>query len=215
MSDLFDLVNYWEVETDKVQSFLNEDKKHIKEKKIYRRFLEKQYAKISEIDDLAGCLPLDSEQIRIITQKSFNAFAILLYILKIKKIIDECYLITYNIDRNTIIGLKELVGNGHIKKLTIVVSSALKNRKPARTQELKNIANKKISVIFVNNHTKIILAKIKNDYYVIEGSGNVTANARIEQYLFENCRDTYNFHKDWIDNIKNSNFNEVKIYNEN
>ena len=215
MKYTFQEVDYWKQDKDKVKNFLGANKKYIKEKKIFRSFLQRQYKRVLEINELSGQLPQKNDQIRIITQRSFNAFAILLYIIQIKETLKECYLTTYNIDRSTIMGLKKFVDEGQILKLTIVVSSALRNRKPERTQELKNIASKKITVIFVNNHTKIILAKTKNDYYVIEGSGNVTANARIEQYLFENCKDTFDFHKSWINEIKNSNYDEVKIYDKN
>ena len=50
-------------------------------------------------------------------------------------------------------------------------------------------------------HTKILCCRIKDKYYVIEGSGNLSDNARIEQYLFERSKKSYNFHKNWIENV--------------
>ena len=67
--------------------------------------------------------------------------------------------------------------------------------------ELKN-NNPEISLIFAWNHTKIIGIKTaNNEYYVAEGSGNMSNNARIEQYLFEQSKESYDFHKSWIKDI--------------
>jgi len=205
-------IDFVESTDEKTKILQNESKKIIKDKKIYRKFLDKQYSRVRNISELLGKLPKKNEQIRIITQKSFNAYAILLYILE-QKNIEECYIATYNIDKNTIKGLKLLVDSDNIKKLTIVISNSLNFRMPDRANELKKIANKKIQIIFVNNHTKITCVKTKEDFYVIEGSGNLTDNATIEQYLFENCKETYNFHKEWIEDIKNMKYKVIEIFN--
>lgn len=42
-----------------------------------------------------------------------------------------------------------------------------------------------------------------NRHIVFEGSGNLSDNARIEQYLIEDNETTYNFHKEWIINTLN------------
>ena len=39
-------------------------------------------------------------------------------------------------------------------------------------------------------------------YYVCETSANFANNSRIEQYMLENCQRTYEFHKSWIDEIR-------------
>ena len=36
---------------------------------------------------------------------------------------------------------------------------------------------------------------------MFEGSGNCTDNARIEQFLYENNRQTYDFHAAWTDRL--------------
>jgi len=35
-------------------------------------------------------------------------------------------------------------------------------------------------------------------HIVFEGSGNLSDNARIEQYILENNKQAYEFHKNWI-----------------
>mgnify|MGYP000964634650 CR=1 FL=1 len=46
----------------------------------------------------------------------------------------------------------------------------------------------------VNNHSKIILMRTKNNYYVLETSSNLNENPKIEQYSFENNIELYDFY---------------------
>ena len=56
-----------------------------------------------------------------------------------------------------------------------------------------------VKIVFANNHAKVFLAKTKcNKHIVFEGSGNLADNGRIEQYLLENNKTTFDFHKEWI-----------------
>ena len=45
-----------------------------------------------------------------------------------------------------------------------------------------------------NNHSKIILAKTKHNFYVIETSSNLNENPKIEQFNFENSKRLYEFY---------------------
>ena len=85
----------------------NQSTKLIKDKKIYRKFLDQQYKRVSSIAELLGKLPEKNEQIRLITQKSFNAFAILLYIAENVNI-KELILCSYSMDKNSAEGIKAL-----------------------------------------------------------------------------------------------------------
>ncbi|MGI8542468.1 MAG: hypothetical protein ACR2MD_03215, partial [Aridibacter sp.] len=68
-----------------------ESQKLINDRKQYVRFMDTMYNRVSSAEDLIGKLPKKNEQIRIITQKSFNAFALLLLIIQKYKI-SELYL---------------------------------------------------------------------------------------------------------------------------
>jgi len=61
--------------------------------------------------------------------------------------------------------------------------------------ELRN-AVKKAKIAFTWNHCKIGLIKTKENYYVIEGSGNYSENEEVEQYIFENLKESYYFDYD-------------------
>ena len=51
----------------------------------------------------------------------------------------------------------------------------------------------------MDNHAKITCIKDGvGNFFVMEGSGNLSDNAKIEQLLFENNRDSFEFHAGWI-----------------
>lgn len=183
------------------------DKLLKKDKKLYIQFLERQYVRVSILKELIR-LPKKGELLRLVTQQNFNAFALFLFILQ-KKDIDEVFLTTYSIDKNTITAIEKIISEELDIKLTIMIASLVKHDKPLLRERLMNLAkvHKNISFIECFNHTKIIAVKTKDkNYYVMEGSGNLSANARIESYLFDNNKESYDFHKNWIEEI----INEVK-----
>lgn len=59
---------------------------------------------------------------------------------------------------------------------------------------------------------------LEDEYFVIEGSGNLSDNARIEQYLFEQCKETYDFHVSWMQDLSKTStkaeFSSIKVNEE-
>ena len=195
------------LDREKLKVIENKKDKVLKrDRKLYISFMERQYVRISILDDLIQ-LPRNNELLRLVTQQNFNAFALFLFILKKEKPI-EVYLTTYSIDKQTVKGLGEILANNPNLKLTFVMASLLKHDKPKLRNELIDYAHKYKYCQFVEvyNHTKIIAVRTTKNSYVIEGSGNLSANARIESYLFDNNKGSFIFHKNWIDDI----INEVK-----
>ena len=48
------------------------------------------------------------------------------------------------------------------------------------------------------NHAKVVLLQAGEDWLVFEGSANFTANPRIEQFVLNNDRELFEFHKTWM-----------------
>ena len=61
--------------------------------------------------------------------------------------------------------------------------------------------NKRCNHVYTHNHSKVLAVKTETGYYVFEGSGNMSDNARIEQYVYEESKDVYNFHKGWMNEL--------------
>ena len=58
-------------------------------------------------------------------------------------------------------------------------------------EDFFNKVKKETLVKLDNNHSKMILFKIKENYYVVTGSGNASINSRIENYIIKNNKKLY------------------------
>ena len=145
--------------------------------------------------------PKPGEQWRIITEKQFNAYALILSVLE-RGQIEELYIAIYRINQPTVASIIQLIEDGRIKQAHFVMSSFFTQTKVAeawanRVEEFcKN--HPRAHACFVHNHSKVVLIKTGSNHFVFEGSGNMSNNACIEQYLYENNAKTYNFHRDWM-----------------
>lgn len=153
-------------------------------------------SKINKITNI----PVKNQQIRIVTKNAVNTFDFILAILKNENI-QELTISIYRIGKKVADQLKELQKNKKIKKITILINDGFPKLVPDCWNKLKSFESDNFILKLENNHTKIILAKTKENYYIVEGSGNLSINARIEQYIFENNPQIYEFHKNWINLI--------------
>lgn len=152
--------------------------------------------------------PKPGEQWRIITEKAFNAFALIMHILQTRKI-KELYLAVYRINEPTVRTIIDKIKDGSIQKATFVISSFFnQTKKPEQWAiMLKDFADAspKCRHVYTHNHAKIVAIRTSdNDYFVFEGSGNMSDNARIEQYVYENSKEMFDFHKSWMSQLANS-----------
>ena len=163
------------------------------------------FIKAKALTDLC-IMPKKNEQYRIITEKQFNAYAFILAILE-KAEIDELHIAVYRINEPTVESIINLIDAGRIKKATFVISNYFnQTKKPEKWAiKLKEYCKGKSNIthIYTHNHAKVACIKAGNDYYVFEGSGNMSDNARIEQYLYENNKQSFDFHKTWMTSISN------------
>lgn len=158
------------------------------------------FAKAKKLSDLCG-FPKKDEQYRIVTEKQFNAYALILHILQDRQI-DEMYLAIYRINEPTVSSIIDFIVSGRIKKATFIISSFFNQTKKPEQWAIKLRKfceeNENCRHIYTHNHAKVLAIKSGEDYFVFEGSGNMSDNARIEQYLYENNKQSYDFHKNWM-----------------
>lgn len=172
------------------------------EDKILRVYKEKTAKIISHVSELG--LPKKNEQLRIITKRSFNAIAFLQWVIENEGIIDEALFCIYSINHEASVIIDQLVTSGKIKTATILMSNLRNKAHRAKEQLTKDyfINNPNIELIFASSHSKITSFKCGDNYYTIEGSGNLSYNSRIEQYIIDNDELIFNFTKQWIEEIK-------------
>lgn len=201
-------MGYW----DKIKETESQDGISVSKKKALEQKALKRIIKNTEIHKLKAkalsdlCIkPKPNEQYRIITEKQFNAFALILYVLE-TEIIDELYLAIYRINEPTVNSIIDYIQTGKIKKAVFVISNFFnQTKKPEQWAiKLKNFCsqNNNTKHIYIHNHSKVVAIKTEsNQHYVFEGSGNMSDNARIEQYIFENNEEVFNFHKQWMSQL--------------
>ncbi len=179
---------------------------YVKNYKKMDKFLMAQFGRINEVEEI-GIPEKENQQLRFITTSQFNAIVLLMYLIEKKGFIDEAVITVYSMGFKTLELIDRLLSENKIKKLILQASTLRMSAKDKKIMNMMKLMIKKHGrgKIYINlawTHTKIMCMKIKDDHYVIEGSGNLSDNARIEQYLFEKSKESYEFHKDWILNVK-------------
>lgn len=76
----------------------------------------------------------------------------------------------------------------HLPIFGVGVSSRVLEKEEVLHNEIKNTCQVKFS----NNHSKMLLFQKDDNFYVIEGSGNPSINARNEFYIIHNSKEMYN-----------------------
>lgn len=145
-----------------------------------------------------GVLP--DVQYRLVTEKNFSSLVVLEYFLS-RYEVKEMILAIYRMNLPAVNRLKEIVEQGI--PTTILVSSFFRENKKyekwTRELELFCDKNKNVELKFAWSHAKVFLCQTAcKRFFVLEGSGNLSDNARIEQYLLEDNEQMYAFHKKWI-----------------
>lgn len=145
-------------------------------------------------------IPQKNQHYRLVTKKAINTFDFIQAIL-IYEYIEELIIAFYRIGKKTAYQLRDLQKFKKIGNIIFLINDGFPKLVPDAYNFIKGLESDKWEVKLENNHCKIILAKTKNNYYIVEGSGNMSMNARIEQYCFDNNKTIYNFHENWIKNL--------------
>lgn len=143
-------------------------------------------------------IPPKNSMLAIRTQSQLNAFSIFMQFIEKYGKIDFLSIQTYTIDEKTLFTLKELHDCGKIEKLQIIMTETAVFRIPKIYKLLKDLFSTKenCNLSFYWVHSKVHLVKCGNDSFVIDGSGNFSMNAQVEQYNIFNSEKMFNFDYD-------------------
>lgn len=149
-------------------------------------------------------LPRKEETIHIVTQSQFNALTFIPYFLERERI-KQIFISTYSISKKNIDTILGMIDKKLIGECLLLISDFIVNQKKDIVKKLELEASRcnNFKWQHAQNHSKIILIETDSDYYIIEGSGNMTMNARIEQYVFTCSKELYEFHRNWMMGINN------------
>lgn len=189
----------------------DEERTNISEKLIEDKALrlkleeaERSFIKIKDLHTLCP-KPKKGEQWRIITEKQMNAYTIIRGAIE-EDVIEELYIAIYRINAPIVDNLIDLLESGRILKAHFVISNFFnQTKRPEQwAKRLKDYCaqHDNTSHIYTHNHSKVCAFKVQGGgYFVFEGSGNMSDNARIEQYLYEQSKEAFDFHKGWMEDL--------------
>jgi hypothetical protein len=137
----------------------------------------------------------ENSMLAIRTQSQINAFSIILSFIEKYGHIDFLSLQSYTFDEKTIFSLSNLLEAGKIKQLQIIMTETAYFRIPKIYNNLKILFSEKenCNLCFYWVHSKVHLIRCNNEYFVLDGSGNFSMNAQIEQYNIFKSKKMFNF----------------------
>lgn len=161
----------------------------------FSTFLNTQCDRVANLEEIVR-LPSYGEAIFMHTEKAFNAFTFIPYVAK-RHFIEELYASTYSISRRVVEALQQLQQDGRVGKVTLLISDSMIKRNPLTIDVLEGVIrnNANFSVKYKWNHSKVCLIKAGDFHLSLEGSGNWSENAQIEQYVLINQKEVYDFRK--------------------
>ena len=168
---------------------------------LVEKFMATHEYKLNSLKDLVGSPPAADQIYFLWTVKSFNAFTFIPYIIKEFGRIDELIVSTYAINQRILDSFSRYIRLGKVGQVSILISETLKTRMPAVADQLGIYAKQHqafFSFGFNWNHSKVSLLRVGQQYFVAEGSGNWSENAKNEQYIFLQSKKVFNFRKQWI-----------------
>lgn len=120
-------------------------------------------------------------------------------------IIEEALIATWTISKANVLKLIEYIDSGKIKNLTFLLNDGM--LKTSSTKPIYGLLrvefdkrnNIKYSV--ANSHAKVQAYKSGETMITISGSGNWSLNPRIEDYVLIGGEKTFNFTKNWIQDL--------------
>lgn len=174
---------------------LNDLKEDLKSSYKTSENLEKMYTvRLNNLKELLGRLPRENEAFFIETKKSFSAFTFIVYLMKHSGVIQDLYIATYSTNERIIKSLCHWHDQGKINNIHLFIAENIKNRMPAVYEKLLSLERKGIiQLTFAWSHKKITAIHTDSGYFVVEGSGNYGENAMIENYIFIQSKELYEF----------------------
>lgn len=165
----------------------------------YRR---RHYAMIRAIADVG--LPAKGEQYRLVTRRKFNACDVVGHIAETEGI-DHMACAIYSLNHEAAKMIVRLLDEGKIRTAEICISD-LRNKAHRQKEELTQsmfAEHPGISLWYCSSHAKVTAMQTKQgNHYVLEGSGNMSFNSRVEQYVIDNDEEIYRWVVKWMQEMK-------------
>lgn len=152
--------------------------------------------------EFEGMLPPPGTNALLVTDQRFTAARIIPVLLQCT--CERLVVTTFNIAPEVVEFIQARVASGDIRTASILVNGAMRRMGSGadaveRLLELAETFRGRVRVKEADIHAKLIcMAMASGDFWVVEGSGNMAANAHIELYSVFNDRSRFMFHAGWV-----------------
>lgn len=177
--------------------------KVLQSKSMYPFILSKSVCDLKQL--MNDKLPSINEVYKFISVSGgFASISFVKYVTD-KEIIEELTASTLRVGEKQFNYLQQLSKCGKLIKARFFIGSIMasdvksKNTKYDYFTRFQDFCTKNNwTSTLVNNHSKIILMRTKENFYVLETSSNLNENPKIEQYSFENSKELYDFYYEFF-----------------
>ena len=188
--------------TDKPDAAKIAIKNQHKTTRIHLKAQKKNEIKMEHLAELLPCLPEPGWLFHVISSGNFDFWTYVPHLIDLAGHFDELYVSTWTMNRQNAIEMLELYDTGKVGKLNLLTGKYFKRRETAvYALILEGLIKRKQRYIAFANHTKIMLLGNEREKIVVEGSANLTANPRAEQFILTNHADLYDFHRKWMEGM--------------
>jgi len=151
---------------------------------------------------LSGNLPKPGQSIHFITNARYDFWMVVRCAIEIIGKVKYFYGSTWTMNRENVQELLTLYDDGTIENISMLTGLYFKRRESAvYAQLLAGLEERGQRFNSFRNHAKVILLQSGDDYIVMEGSANFTANPRLENFCIINDKKLYDFHKEWMEEM--------------
>lgn len=198
MQSLFDFDTAFDRKLDKLENGITPQKIKIRTKIKFEDKMKRE-----KVGELIDTLPEPGESLHIVSNGSFDYFTVIPHIIEMcGENVEDFYFSTWTLSVTNVASMLDMFDRGILKNLNALTGDYMKTREANVYHSLlagiksrgQRIANNK-------NHSKVTLMKCGENFFVVEGSANFTANPRIEQFVLTNHEGLFHFHKKWMEEI--------------
>lgn len=178
----------------------------VKKMKSKKRKMFKISREKSQLNALIGEPPKTDECFKMLSVGGgFSSLGIIAYIGE-REVIEEMYVSTFRIGKAHFDTLVKMHEKGRLKKAYYITSTT--QERTDDTQIYKGTTYNYFDYIVkmcsdigwviktLDNHSKLILIRTRNNFYVIETSSNLNENPKMEQFNWENDKSLYAWYED-------------------
>ena len=179
-----------------------EEKRKHQSLKIHLKAQKKNDVKAEHLQELLPRLPEQGWSYHIISSGNFDFWNYVPHLIKLAGQFNEFYCSTWTMNRPIAVEILKLYDAGKLKKISLMTGKYFKRRETAvYAFILDGLLARGQRYIAFSNHTKIMLLGNSTIHLTLEGSANLTANPRAEQFILTNSKNLYAFHRKWMEGM--------------